>query len=98
MLFRSKNSFSNFTQVLAMSTRATAEIDSGNDTVSGPNGDSRINFGDDDENMVSDAKNMSVQGHALEASLAGRNRDKHLRYRTRVFAAEYVNLLYLPFC
>ena len=81
-----------------MSTRATAEISSGNDSVSGPDGDSRINFGHDDENMVSDSENMSVQGHALEASIVGCNRNKQLRYRTRVFAAEYVNLLYLPFC
>ncbi|XWS30691.1 hypothetical protein CRYUN_Cryun23aG0008700 [Craigia yunnanensis] len=80
--------------VLAMSTRATAEIDSGNDSVSGPDGDSRINFGDDDENMVCDSKNMSFQGHAFEASIVGHNRDKHLRYRTRVFAAECLS--YLP--
>ncbi|XVE72050.1 hypothetical protein DITRI_Ditri11bG0007500 [Diplodiscus trichospermus] len=79
--------------VLAMSTRATAELSSGNDSVSGPDGDSRINFGDD-ENMVSDSKNMSVQGHAFEASFVGRSRDKHLRYRTRVFAAECLS--YLP--
>ncbi|XP_022772079.1 protein SWEETIE isoform X3 [Durio zibethinus] len=77
--------------VLAMSTRATAEISSANDSV---NGDSRLNFGDDDENMVSDSKNMSVQGHAFEISIVGRNREKHLRYRTRVFAAECLS--YLP--
>lgn len=71
-----------------MSTRATAELGSGNDSLGGPDGDLRTNFGDDDENMVSDFKNMSVQGYAFEASFAGRNRDKHLRYRTRVFAAE----------
>ncbi|XP_039034805.1 protein SWEETIE isoform X2 [Hibiscus syriacus] len=80
--------------VLAMSTRATAEISSGNDSTSGPDGDSRLNFGDDDENMVSESKNISVQGHAFETSIIGRNRDKHLRYRTRVFAAECLS--YLP--
>ncbi|XVF71655.1 hypothetical protein PTKIN_Ptkin12aG0057000 [Pterospermum kingtungense] len=80
--------------VLAMSTKATAEISSGNDSVSGPDGGLRTNFGDDDETMVSDSKNMSVQGYAFEASIAGRNRDKHLRYRTRVFAAECLS--YLP--
>ncbi|XVF20554.1 hypothetical protein REPUB_Repub12eG0010500 [Reevesia pubescens] len=79
--------------VLAMSTRATAEINSG-DSVSGPDFDSRLNFGDDDENMVSGSKNMSVQGHAFEALIIDRNRDKHLRYRTRVFAAECLS--YLP--
>ncbi|TYH61921.1 hypothetical protein ES332_D07G083700v1 [Gossypium tomentosum] len=80
--------------VLAMSTRATAEISSGNDSTSGPDGDSRLNFGDDDENMVSDSKHIPVQGHAFETSIVGRNRDKHLRYRTRVFAAECLS--YLP--
>lgn len=90
-----ENFISNLSQVLAMSTRATAEISSGNDSTSGPDGDSRLNFGDDDENMVSDSKNIPVQGHAFETSIVGRNRDKHLRYRTRVFAAEYVILLYL---
>ncbi|EOY04218.1 HEAT repeat-containing protein, putative isoform 1 [Theobroma cacao] len=81
--------------VLSMSTRATAEISkgSGNDSVSGPDGDSRLNFGDDDENMVYSSKNM-FQGHAFEASNVGCNRDKHLRYRTRVFAAECLS--YLP--
>ncbi|PPR92045.1 hypothetical protein GOBAR_AA28636 [Gossypium barbadense] len=80
--------------VLAMSTRATAEISSGNDSTSGPDGDSRLNFGDDDENMVSDSKHIPVQGHAFVTSIVGRNRDKHLRYRTRVFAAECLS--YLP--
>ncbi|MBA0847683.1 hypothetical protein Goshw_021366 [Gossypium schwendimanii] len=80
--------------VLAMSTRATAEISSGNDSTSGPDGDSTLNFGDDDENMVSDSKHIPVQGHAFEPSIVGRNRDKHLRYRTRVFAAECLS--YLP--
>ncbi|KAL4341896.1 hypothetical protein GQ457_08G014460 [Hibiscus cannabinus] len=79
--------------VLAMSTRATSEVSSGNDSTSGPDGDSRLNFGDD-ENMVSDSKNISFQGHAFETSIVGRNRDKHLRYRTRVFAAECLS--YLP--
>ncbi|MBA0703832.1 hypothetical protein Golax_016128, partial [Gossypium laxum] len=80
--------------VLAMSTRATTEISSGNDSTSGPDGDSTLNFGDDDENMVSDSKHIPVQGHAFETSIVGRNRDKHLRYRTRVFAAECLS--YLP--
>ncbi|KAA3458387.1 HEAT repeat-containing protein 5B isoform X2 [Gossypium australe] len=89
-----ENFISNFSQVLAMSTRATAEISSGNGSTSGPDGDSRLNFGDDDENMVSDSKHIPVQGHAFVTSIVGRNRDKHLRYRTRVFAAECLS--YLP--
>ncbi|GMI85490.1 SWEETIE [Hibiscus trionum] len=76
-----------------MSTRSTTEISSGNDSASGPDGDSSLNFGDD-ENMVSDSKNISFQGHAFETSIVGRSRDKHLRYRTRVFAAECLS--YLP--
>lgn len=44
-------------------------------------GDPSLNFGEDDENMVSSTTGVP---HGFL------NRDKHLRYRTRVFAAEYV--------
>ncbi|OMO80110.1 Armadillo-like helical, partial [Corchorus capsularis] len=72
----------------------SAEIsNNGNNSVSGSDGDSRLAFGDDGENMVSSSHNMSFQDHTSEASI-GRNRDKHLRYRTRVFAAECLS--YLP--
>lgn len=57
-----------------------------------PDGDTRLNFGDDGENMVSSSKGMAVQGYAFEASSLKPNREKHLRFRTRVFAAEYVIL------
>ncbi|OMP09449.1 HEAT repeat-containing protein 5B-like protein, partial [Corchorus olitorius] len=82
-------------QVLAMSTGVSAGISNilGYNYVSGSDGNSRLTFADDDKNMVSSSHNMSVQGHTSEASI-GRNRDKHLRYRTRVFAAECSS--YLP--
>lgn len=57
-------------------------------------GDARLNFEDDGENMVSSSKEMAVQGYAFEASSLKPNRDKHLRFRTRVFAAEYVILCF----
>lgn len=72
-------------QVLATSsgnTRNNKELD--DDPTSGHEGDK--SYGNDDENMVSSSQ--SSPG----ANIA---RDKHLRYRTRVFAAEYVNLILL---
>lgn len=50
-------------------------------------GDTSLNFGDDD-NMVSSSN--STQAYKFEASIGAANREKHLRYRTRLFAAEYV--------
>ncbi|KAI4352232.1 hypothetical protein L6164_006505 [Bauhinia variegata] len=46
--------------------------------------DTRLNF-DDGENMVSSSNEMP--GYKFQASVAA-NREKHLRYRTRLFAAE----------
>ena len=88
-----------FTQVLAMSTRRTEHNknivkDPSND----PDGDTRINFGEDDETMVSSSEGMPGQGYKFESASIMRNREKHLRYRTRVFAAEYVMpFLYISF-
>lgn len=81
--------------VLATSTRTNAEIsnNSQDDSVSGQDVDSTQNFGNDDENMVSSSKSVSGQGHGFEASIVNRNRNKHLRYRTRVFAAECLSHL-----
>jgi hypothetical protein len=61
-------------------TRTNKELD--DDPVSGPDGDT--SYGEDDENMVSSSRGLPGANAA---------RDKHLRYRTRVFAAEYVSLL-----
>ena len=77
----------NIVQVLAMSARQDAG-DTGNDHLNGPDSESRMNLGEDDENMVSGFKAMPVQGYAYEASNISPTRDMHLRYRTRVFAAE----------
>ncbi|CAK7344399.1 unnamed protein product [Dovyalis caffra] len=70
--------------VLATSGRR----DAGNDSLNGPENESGMDFGEDDENMVSSSKGMPVQGYAFGAHMINHNRDKHLRYRTRVFAAE----------
>ncbi|KAJ6304890.1 hypothetical protein OIU78_020440 [Salix suchowensis] len=66
----------------------------GNDPSNGPDNDSGMDLGEDDENMVSGSKGMPMQGSAFGAHRINHNRDKHLRYRTRVFAAEY-DLAYL---
>ncbi|KAK7295809.1 hypothetical protein RJT34_18721 [Clitoria ternatea] len=54
-------------------------------------GDSRLNLGDD-ENMVSGSD--SIQSYRFQASTGAANREKYLRYRTRLFAAECLS--YLP--
>ncbi|CAI9766931.1 unnamed protein product [Fraxinus pennsylvanica] len=64
-----------------------------NDSSSGLDGEKSLNFGDDDENMVSSSEGPPVQGYALDYSGLNLSRDKHLRYRTRVFAAECLNHL-----
>lgn len=80
-----------FTQVLAMSTRRTEHNKNiVKDLSNDPDGDTRINFGEDDETMVSSSEGMPGQGYKFESASIMRNREKHLRYRTRVFAAEYV--------
>ncbi|KAJ8751677.1 hypothetical protein K2173_025839 [Erythroxylum novogranatense] len=81
--------------VLATSTRRDADISngSGNVGLSGTGSDPRLDYGEDDENMVYSSTGAPVQEYALEASCVNPNRDKHLRYRTRVFAAECLSLL-----
>lgn len=74
-----------------MSTRITENNKNAvNDPSSDQDGDARLNVGEDDENMVSSSKGMPGRGYRFEASSIMHNREKHLRYRTRVFAAEYV--------
>ncbi|KAJ4707111.1 HEAT repeat-containing protein 5B-like [Melia azedarach] len=80
--------------VLAMSSRGNADVNnSEGDPVNGTDGETGLNFGDDGENMVSGSKGMPIQGYAFEALNVKSNRDKHLRYRTRVFAAECLSHL-----
>lgn len=82
-----------FIQVLATSTRRNAGISGSvdHDPSDGVESEATLNFGDDDENMVSSSKGVTTQGHAVDAFSVSPNIDKHLRYRTRLFAAEYVN-------
>lgn len=75
-------------QVLATSMRNTENNNlAANDN---PDGDSSLNLGDD-ENMVPGSSNV----HTFQASIGGTNREKYLRYKTRLFAAEYVILNYV---
>jgi len=86
----------NIFQVLATLGRQDTDTNrsAGNDSLNGPDNDSGLDLGEDDENMVSSSKGMPVQGYAFGVHRINHNRDKHLRYRTRVFAAEY-DLTYL---
>ncbi|KAL0343339.1 UNVERIFIED_CONTAM: protein SWEETIE [Sesamum angustifolium] len=64
-----------------------------NDSSTGLDGDKGLNLGEDDENMVSSAENPPIQSYTLDYTSPNFSRDKHLRYRTRVFAAECLNHL-----
>ncbi|XP_059670574.1 protein SWEETIE [Cornus florida] len=58
------------------------------DPLNSPDGDPVLKFGEDDENMVSGSKGLPIQGYIFDSSSGNPRRNKHLRYRTRVFAAE----------
>ncbi|XP_059452821.1 protein SWEETIE isoform X2 [Corylus avellana] len=80
--------------VLAMSTRITENNKNAvNDPSSDQDGGTRLNVGEDDENMVSSSEGLPGRGYRFEASSIMQNREKHLRYRTRVFAAECLSHL-----
>lgn len=69
-------------QVLATSMRRNADAVNGlENDAAGTEGEPSLNSGEDDDTMVSGSKGSP------QFILS---RDKHLRYRTRVFAAEYV--------
>ncbi|KAH0698254.1 hypothetical protein KY290_016160 [Solanum tuberosum] len=80
--------------ILSSSSRVISTSDSSlNDSSSGLDGNTRLNTGDDDENMVSSSQNRNFQGYGNNHSIVYPPRDKHLRYRTRVFAAECLSHL-----
>ncbi|KAL3630335.1 hypothetical protein CASFOL_023319 [Castilleja foliolosa] len=64
-----------------------------NDSSTGLDGEKGSNIGDDDENMVSSSRSTPVRSYKLDYSSPNFSRNKHLRYRTRVFAAECLNHL-----
>lgn len=76
--------------VLATSTGRNAGMSSNvdHDPSNGVEGEATLNFGDDDENMVSSSKGMAIDAYTVSP-----NRDKLLRYRTRLFAAECLSCL-----
>lgn len=80
----------NPSQVLATLMRRNADGSNGleNDPSKGTEGDQSLNSGEDDDNMVSGSTGSP------QFIL---NREKHLRYRTRVFAAEYVMIFSMHF-
>ncbi|KAM3285916.1 protein SWEETIE isoform X1 [Capsicum chacoense] len=80
--------------ILSSSSRVISTSDSSeNDSSTGLDGNTRPNTGDDDENMVSSSQNRNFQGHGSNHPIVYPSRDKHLRYRTRVFAAECLSHL-----
>ncbi|KAL8476600.1 hypothetical protein ACS0TY_029047 [Phlomoides rotata] len=63
------------------------------DSLTGMDGDRTLTIGDDGENMVSSSKTPQNRHYTSDYSSPNFSRDKHLRYRTRVFAAECLNHL-----
>ncbi|XP_031395568.1 protein SWEETIE isoform X2 [Punica granatum] len=72
--------------VLSSSSRRNTETNRNSERGNGHDGEAGPDDGEDDEDMVSHAKGMPMQGYM--GSNVYHYRDKHLRYRTRVFAAE----------
>ncbi|CAN4083221.1 unnamed protein product [Withania somnifera] len=80
--------------ILSSSSRVISTSDSSqNDSSTDLDGDTTLSIGDDDENMVSSSQNRNFQGYGSNHPIAYPPRDKHLRYRTRVFAAECLSHL-----
>lgn len=77
-------------QVLATPTvKNAAENRSEHDSITGTsNSDDRVYYGEDDEDMIASSLDKQLQTSNSEISSIHPKRDKHLRYRTRVFAAE----------
>ncbi|KAF8023726.1 hypothetical protein BT93_F1038 [Corymbia citriodora subsp. variegata] len=75
--------------VLSTSRRKTETGGSAENDISiGTDGQTSLAVGGDDETMVAHSRGMSMQDYPYEGSSVYPKRDKHLRYRTRVFAAE----------
>lgn len=80
----------NIFQILSSSWKDASSNSLINDSSSGPSGEAGLSYGEDDENMVSASKNEPRPGYQLDYLAVNSTTDKHLRYRTRIFAAEYV--------
>ncbi|KAL7101750.1 hypothetical protein ACP275_08G074200 [Erythranthe tilingii] len=76
--------------ILSTSSRLNASKSNNivSDSSNGLDGEKRLDIEEDDENMVSSSKSSAIRSHTLDYSSPNISRDKHLRYRTRVFAAE----------
>ncbi|XP_042482269.1 protein SWEETIE [Macadamia integrifolia] len=79
--------------VLATSAGRNANTGSEHDSLNGTDGDARLYYEDDDENMVASSHDRQIPGSTVDAPNVVPKRDKHLRYRTRVFAAECLSHL-----
>ncbi|KAH9602675.1 hypothetical protein KSS87_010209 [Heliosperma pusillum] len=70
-------------------TNSSREKDVTNDSEGGAS----LDRGEDDENIVSSSESMSKQGSSWDAYGPVVKRERHLRYKTRVFAAECLSSL-----
>uniref|UniRef100_A0A803LAT9 HEAT repeat-containing protein n=1 Tax=Chenopodium quinoa TaxID=63459 RepID=A0A803LAT9_CHEQI len=55
--------------------------------------DTGLDVGEDDENMVASGKSMPNEDYSVDAFSVNTKREKNLRYKTRVFAAECLSHL-----
>ncbi|VFQ70327.1 unnamed protein product [Cuscuta campestris] len=79
--------------ILALSSRDLKTSGNIESALSGPGAETTMHFGGDEENMVSSSKSQSAESFAsVNASIYSKG--KHLRYRTKVFAAECLG--YIP--
>ncbi|KAJ8637016.1 hypothetical protein MRB53_011283 [Persea americana] len=75
-------------------TKIDAENRSERDSINGTsNSDDRASYGDDDEDMIAGSRDRQSQTSSSEVFTVHLKRDAHLRYRTRVFAAECLSYI-----
>ncbi|CAO2817215.1 unnamed protein product [Amaranthus hypochondriacus] len=79
--------------VLATSSRDLINSGTEQDSMNASEGDLGLGLGEDDENMVSSGKSIPNENYSSDSFSLNTKREKHLRYRTRVFAAECLSHL-----
>ncbi|KNA19796.1 hypothetical protein SOVF_058220 [Spinacia oleracea] len=78
---------------LVLATSSVINSSTEQDPVNASAGDAGLGLGEDGENMVSGGKSMPNKDYSMDAFKVNGKREKNLRYRTRVFAAECLSHL-----
>ncbi|XP_047310511.1 protein SWEETIE isoform X2 [Impatiens glandulifera] len=77
----------------SMGRDSTTNGNSEHDNLNSLDGEPTPSIEQDDESMVSHSKGQHMHGGPIDLSSIKSRRDKHLRYRTRIFAAECLSQL-----